>query len=380
MKIIHIAQLHKPPYKDKTLGKAFDDEVFASIVKSQFAVAQAIKQHSPWPVLWEATHVYLTQIHYPPQLIEEVKRIFPNGVPEQISALNATQKSALYEYGAPQLLLLLNAIPIIFNSISIAASDIVEVELLKALPSKIIDCTDPKLALEISNSFNSAASALNVFRETEAIQCAKHTAIKIFDGLEHATVLLVYGSWHNFKPYCDREGFEYVRIETAPQVLPFTYNSSPRQIPWKSNALLCATLVGLMLILSISTIIMLPTYIVSVVPAAILSVTALLVGYVLGAFLAWLMEPSRQPTAIIETPVERVALSQPDAVASVTAVALLPTVPSATASEVQHTVVSASSTTLSGNIHTLFATGVHSGDGVAAVLGGGNEALRSVAP
>lgn len=119
MKLIHIAQTHKCP-----LGTQLSKELFERVVQSQFAVAQAIKQNRPYPVIAEGLSRDITFSmcsRLVPREIERIKSIFPQGLPENINKLNDQQKEVLYQDGASELRLLLNEIPIIHKSISSTA-------------------------------------------------------------------------------------------------------------------------------------------------------------------------------------------------------------------------------------------------------------------
>jgi hypothetical protein len=191
MRIIHITQQHKLPF-----GMKPTSECVESTVQSQFKVAHEIKKHPEYPVLEEGLYENASEAKaYPFSGI--VKMIFPDGFPNTYSDLTKLQKEFLYEEGAVRTLFYLGDIKSIYKSIHKDASDTVSKEI-------------------------SEGKYEHVFmpRELEAIECAKEAALENFRNLDDASIFLVYGGGHDFKPHCDRERFDYEKVDTVSSTRP----------------------------------------------------------------------------------------------------------------------------------------------------------------
>lgn len=206
MKIIHITQLHKPPF-----GIKARPEVIDSIVQSQFKVACEIKKHSDYPVLVEGLYKTAHDNRSDEEsstFSDVVKMIFPKGFPSDFNEINSLQKEFLYEKGAVCTLFYLGEIKSIYKSIHKNSSIAID----KAI---------------------SEGEYRQIFapRELEAIECAKEAALANFHDLDSATVFLVYGSGHDFKPHCDKEKFAYERIDTTTlPTIPFNNNRTTNEL------------------------------------------------------------------------------------------------------------------------------------------------------
>ncbi len=168
------------------------------VVKSQLGVAKAIQEHPNCPILLEGLEC--------DWIIEEVEKginkeqwlkvtshfekIFPKKELPVFDDLNDIQKETLCENSAVLILFGLQKIKAIYKSIH---------------PEK--NTTDYE---QIASS-ESSCRALIDEKEKEVIACAKEAAIKH----KHSTVLAVYGTGHNLKDICEREGFSHEEIVTT---------------------------------------------------------------------------------------------------------------------------------------------------------------------
>ncbi len=189
VKIIHINQQHKLPFGIKPVP-----ETVKATVQSQFMIAQELKKHLKCPILLEGLYedgfngTSLPFAHV-------AKMLFPKGFPKNFAELTQLQQDFLYDQGAVFTLFYLGEIPSMCKSIHKEASRIINKQISEGAYEKI-----------------------HSPREIEAIECAKEAAIRQFGTLDNATVIIVFGGAHNFKPYCEKEGFEHEVINT--QVTP----------------------------------------------------------------------------------------------------------------------------------------------------------------
>jgi len=228
--------------------------------------------------------------HYPGE-IEEIKSIFPQGLPENTNILNDQQKKVLYNHGGATLLFLLNEIPALHKSLSSAAASTVNTT-LGTVPS-VTGVKDRDVPKSVNRLFDQKASELRPLREREAIQQVKVVATMYFaERLDQATVILVYGSAHNFKPYCDKNGIKYEKI----------YTHGSQQISWQLIMLYAGiTLMPLGVLVSL-----LMTLVISIDSAFIAGTVVIGVGLILslGAFLGLLIDQCKRPPTTIGSPAE----------------------------------------------------------------------------
>lgn len=191
MKIIHITQQHN----DGRFGLPQPD-VLDSTLRSQIQVGLAIKRNPGCPVLAESLYedgLDASSLHDQ----KTAKLVFKNGFPTSINGLNLPQKCYLYKYGAAKILFYLGEIPALYKSIHREIAEAI-IEKAKAEPSGYL------------------SRSLNAPREIEAMECAKEAALAHYESLDDATVIIVFGLLHDFKPYCDKEGYEHEVVDTVP--------------------------------------------------------------------------------------------------------------------------------------------------------------------
>lgn len=187
MKIIHLVQQNKLPSWIKSSPKIIEETV-----QSQFMIAQEIKKHPGFPVLVEGLSVDVSDVDSI-NLSHVVRKIlFPDGFPWSFKKLTPLQKDFLYTEGAARTLFFLGVIPSLHRSTREEISNFIERETSKPL------------------SWLKQAA-----HEIEAIVCAKKAAINRFQKLDGATVIIIFGSSYDFKPYCDERNFEHEVVNTV---------------------------------------------------------------------------------------------------------------------------------------------------------------------
>jgi len=202
MRIIHIKQLHKLPFEIKA-----SSEVLNATIHSQFMVAQELKKHTRCPILREGLYEDASDASSNP-LSDVAKMFFPKGFPTNFHELTSLQKEFLYDQGATFTLFYLGEIPSLYKSIHRDVSDIFDNQIAEGAYEKI-----------------------SAPREIEAIECAKEAAINYFGKKDDATVIIVFGGFHDFKPYCDKEGFEHEVVD-ARVVLSVQQNETMSDIKY----------------------------------------------------------------------------------------------------------------------------------------------------
>ncbi len=199
MKIIHLAQRHKLPFRLKPSRK-----IFEATASSQFMVAQEIRRHPGCPIVCEG--LYENASNASSLMMSSVaKMIFTKGFPTDFNELTLTQKEFLYDKGAVFTLFYLGEIPSMYKSIHKEISDVIE--------KQIED-----------------GSSLHMFapREKEAMDCAKEAAIDFYGKTDNSTVIIVFGGMHDFKPYCDVQRYEHEMIVTDTIISSASLSSEDR--------------------------------------------------------------------------------------------------------------------------------------------------------
>ena len=216
---IHVKQIHGPNLpllqamlKDKynitfpiALLKRATQDSQERAIRSQLKVAEAILKHPDCPVLDENLDCDITldtiyekkKEHEFSEKKAQFEKIFPGRELPEFDALNDIQKELLCEYGAPQVLHVLQKITAVYKS--------VHPEQLQAFEEQA----------KSGNVKQILSEQLMSAREKEAIACAREAAIMH----NHSTVLVVYGALHNFKYHCREAGFSYKKIDCS-----FNYN------------------------------------------------------------------------------------------------------------------------------------------------------------
>lgn len=237
---IHIKQTHGPNlpllqamFKDKhnitfpiALLKRATLDLQERAIRSQLKVAEAILKHPDCPVLDENLDCDITldticekkKEHEFSEKKAQFEKIFPGRELPEFDALNDIQKELLCEYGAPQILHVLQKITAVYKS--------VHPEQLQTF-EKQLESGNVKKTL-LSEQLMSA-------REKEAIACAREAAIKH----NHSTVLVVYGAWHNFKYHCREAGFSYEKIDCSSNYSMLNCISFDRVIDENLKSLVC---------------------------------------------------------------------------------------------------------------------------------------------
>lgn len=222
MRIIHLGQYH---YVNTELSIDFWEQV----VQSQFAIAKIIQQNPYCPVVCEATDRNRKRHEYKDNeglsvgkrgiSFQEMRQIFPLGLPNSYADLNNPQKDALYAFGGTLVLFFLNIIPALYRSADEMTAGctrhFVANDMQKALDSRIGDAEyQRKLAI------------LNLMREENAlVMCQQAVAAHFNNAGASSSVILVYGGMHNFKPLCDEKKIDCRKIYTCPVPAnrPLTY-------------------------------------------------------------------------------------------------------------------------------------------------------------
>lgn len=214
MKLVHIAQTHAYLAANHSPTVADFDEV----VQSQIAVAQLILQNPNCSIVCESARENRTfqecsqgKFFYdgPTKTsVEQMKRVFPRGLPNNFNDLNLEQKTALYSFGATTVLLLLTLIPVIYKSIDSDTADVawhfLNNDLRIAFESKIE-----------TDSFRTKVLDLQSRREKAAIQAVKDAAEAHYKTVDDKSiVILVYGALHDFQALCTNNGWEYEKVYT----------------------------------------------------------------------------------------------------------------------------------------------------------------------
>ncbi|OGT38924.1 MAG: hypothetical protein A3F12_01960 [Gammaproteobacteria bacterium RIFCSPHIGHO2_12_FULL_38_14] len=193
MRIIHINQAHKPALANPP------QEIIDEIIRSQFQVGQELKKYTGYPILLESLHKDLSDASSfsleMAKISLSAKILFPEGFPKNFSNLDPIQKNFLYDQGVVFTLFYLGEIPVLYKSIHGEVRNNIDQQISEGRYGQVFTP-----------------------RELEAIECAKETAIKTFKTLDKATIIIVFGGGHNFKPYCDKEGFEYELINTIQRI------------------------------------------------------------------------------------------------------------------------------------------------------------------
>ncbi len=210
---IHIKQIHGPnlPLLQAMLKNKYETtfpiellkratvDSYERAARSQLKVAQAILEHSNCPVLDESLDCDITLDTIREKMKEEeyleakrhYEKIFPGGVLPEFDTLNNPQKEALCEYGAVQILHVLQKISAVYKSIH---------------PEQLQVCENQAM----SGDADEIKKSMSV-REKEAIACAREAAVKH----NHSTVLVVCGTLHNFENHCSTAGFSYEEIDCS---------------------------------------------------------------------------------------------------------------------------------------------------------------------
>jgi len=187
-RFIHIRQLHANPH-DRLFSS--DDPLKECVVASQLKVAQAIKQYPDCPVLAESLEENINIKDCDRELVLRAKVLFPNGIPSNSEELSFAQKKMIYEFGAPDLLLLLGEIPTLHKTVQ------------KEVAANLL-----KEALAGNSEIRFEA------REQQAVVCAKEIlSSQQCVNQDRPTVLVVFGGLHDFGPFCKAREVSYERVD-----------------------------------------------------------------------------------------------------------------------------------------------------------------------
>ncbi|OYV56341.1 MAG: hypothetical protein B7X00_00240, partial [Legionella sp. 21-45-4] len=145
-----------------------------------------------------------------------------------------------------------------------------------------------------------AINALRSQREKEAIECAEEAAFEDKGNIVNSTVIIVYGSTHDFKPYCDEYDHVYERIECSER--QYDDKHQPKKRNWKP-LIVAGTLADFILIgagaslyfSGIITPLMLGAAVATLtLPGAILvGIAALVLVFSVGALIDWLTRDNK---------------------------------------------------------------------------------------
>ena len=190
-RFVHVMQIHRTPF-DHSLYSC-DEPLHEEVVESQLKVMHAIQQYADCPVLAEGLcrTLDLTSTDFEAGTITNVKEAFSSGIPKYFRLLNPSQKKAIYDHGACNLMLMLGQIPTLFRTTN---------------PSPDIANMSDLLALSHEQLFDE--------REVETVGCAKEALSKHQARRNPPTVLVVFGAAHSFKARCQE--FEYSAIDALP--------------------------------------------------------------------------------------------------------------------------------------------------------------------
>jgi hypothetical protein len=180
IEFIHVQQMHSvddlKPNKD----------LYEAVIHSQLAVAKAIKAHPECPVLLEALYEDGAHDSAFPAIHRKVQEKFPTGFRYEFQELSYSQKKLIYSKGAPRILFFLGEIPGLYKTIHKEEGIAIDRQIAAGLTDGIFKP-----------------------REEQAVLCVKEAAAKI----DVSKFLVIFGSAHNFKPFCKREGFSHTAID-----------------------------------------------------------------------------------------------------------------------------------------------------------------------
>jgi hypothetical protein len=142
------------------------------------------------------------------QIYKIVKEAFPKGLSHSFQDLNFTQKKILCEYCSPTVLLCLGEIKSIYK----AAHKKIATELSERIKTNRLD---RKFTMEQ--------------RENDLIECIKEVVNLHINRLKKLIFLVVYGGGHNFKSYCEKEGYTYREENVINSAISFIAVSLPDQ-------------------------------------------------------------------------------------------------------------------------------------------------------
>ena len=196
-RFIHVMQIHRIPC-DRT-PYSCDIPLHEEVVESQLKVMHAIQKYADCPVLVEGLHTNLdlTSMYFEQDSIANVRELFSGGIPKHFTLLTLSQKKALYEHGACDLMLMLGLIPTLY----------------KTTNSKPVATLSQVQALTHEQLFDQ--------REVETVVCAREALSKHRSYRNQPTALVVFGAIHRFQPHCQE--FEYLTIDARP------YTRQPRR-------------------------------------------------------------------------------------------------------------------------------------------------------
>lgn len=201
VKLTHLGQMHRLPFGIKP-----SPEIANQIVESQIKVANYIKEHPNALVFQEGQTENLLSVPFNDMTFFVRDILFPQGIPDDISKMNAMQKEFLSTYGesmAPTLLRMgeLKALyrtntPKEFNAIHREAQE----GYLKALMGPKEEAEERSLRAVIKNSPKVERAAMECMQEV-----LKHNP-------NAKEVIIVFGDKHDFSMLCKEYGFEHEKI------------------------------------------------------------------------------------------------------------------------------------------------------------------------
>ena len=188
-RIIHVGQMHRDPqalnYDSPNISQHQKDNV----IRSQLEVIQTILRHPGCPVLDESLDEDRQYRLCEPAIRAE--RLFPEGIPSSVEKLNYGQKEFIYEYGSAELLLYLKKIPALYKTIH------------------------KEVSADLLESALAGSRVAQLGREKEALACAKEVLSgEACASQDRPTVLMVFGSVHNFAPLCKEASLSHELVLT----------------------------------------------------------------------------------------------------------------------------------------------------------------------
>lgn len=136
------------------------------------------------------------------------EQMFDQGFPPTRGDLTKQQKMVVYQYRAPFILFQRGEIPHIFQTTGKCAPHERAQERMRIVQALSTTKKGPNLIVELGKT--------KVFQEIheEVMAFAKRAAIKLYGTTDGVTVLSVFGSNHDLKPSCDKEGFTHEYVDT----------------------------------------------------------------------------------------------------------------------------------------------------------------------
>lgn len=188
-RVIHVGQMHRDPYALNYNSPNISDQQKDNVIRSQLEVVQTILRNPGCPVLDESLDQDMEYHVCEPAIRAE--RLFPEGIPSSIEQLNYGQKEFIYEYGAPELMLYLKKIPALYKTIH------------------------KEVSADLLQSALAGSRVAQLGREKEAIACAKEVLSSAACASQvQRTVLVVFGSVHNFAPLCREANLSHEMVVT----------------------------------------------------------------------------------------------------------------------------------------------------------------------